>query len=308
MWVGLLVGAVLAQGFAPPATQAPDTVVRVVYGKVDIRAGAGVANRIVVEQRDQVVYVADTVPVLPGPGCVSVATTKVSCQLVGVYSLVFALGDGDDTAQLQLLMPAAGTGGLGNDGLWGGGANDVLHGGAGNDSIYGNGGADTLYGDGAAPEPGCVDDKAKCADTLYGQSGDDYLNGGEKSDILYGGTGVDTLDEPTSGASRLDGGTGDDTIVGAGAGMRDMVIYDRPADVWVNLSNTPYTDGKAVLPAHTAGERALGEQDTITGVQDIATGAGDDVLIGFGGSVFSSGAGADLCDANGDDGVPPAPC
>ena len=309
MWVGFLVGAVVAQGLTPVA-QAPETVVLVVSGRLDISAGTGATNRVVVEQQDQTLYVADVVPILPGPGCQSVAATKVSCRTTGVYSVSFALGDGDDTAHLDLLLPANGSGGHGNDGLWGSGADDVLYGGAGNDSIYGNGGADTLYGDSAGVEPSCLGDKAKCSDTLYGQSGDDYLNGGERSDNLYGSTGADILDEPTSGANWLDGGTGDDTIVGAGAGMRDMVMYDtRLTDVGVNLSSTPYHGDNAVLPAHTAGELALAEHDTITGVHDIWTGSGDDVLIGAGGNpLMNSGTGADLCDPDGDDLVPPAPC
>jgi Ca2+-binding RTX toxin-like protein len=309
MWVGLLVGAVLAQGIAPVAVPAPETVVRVVQGKLDIRAGAGVANRIAVADKGQALSVSDVVPVLPGPGCTSVAATTVFCPLGGVYGVIFALGDGDDTVDLDVQLPANGTGGTGNDGMWGGGADDVLHGGVGNDSLYGNGGADTLYGDGVGAEPGCASDKVKCSDTLYGQSGADYLDGGEKGDTLYGGTSDDVLHEPSSGANRLDGGTGDDTIVGAGNGMRDMVMYDsRLTDVGVNLSATPYV-GTTPIPAGTAGEVALAEHDTIVGVQDMSTGSGDDVLIGPGGNpIMNSGTGADLCDSDGNDLSPPVPC
>lgn len=309
MWVGLLVGAVLAQGVAPTAVQAPETVVRVAQGKLDIRAGGGAANRIVVADAGQALYVADVVPVLPGPGCVSASATKVYCPAVGIHSVTFALGDGDDSVHLDLQLPAYGTGDAGNDGMWGGGADDVLSGGVGNDSLYGNGGADTLYGDSAVALPACASDKVKCGDTLYGQSGEDYLAGGEEGDNLYGGTGDDVLDEPFSGANRLDGGTGDDTIAGAGNGMRDMVMYDsRITDVVVNLSATPYV-GETPIPAGTAGEVALAEQDTITGVQDMWTGSGDDVLIGPGGNpIMNEGTGADLCDPDGNDLVPPAPC
>jgi Ca2+-binding RTX toxin-like protein len=309
MWTGLLVTAVLAQGLAPVAAQAPETVVGVVSGRLDVRAGPGVANRVVVEQHSQAFLVADVVPVLPGPGCEAVAATKVSCRVTGVQSVVIVLGDGDDTANAMVSSPVSGSGGLGNDGLWGGGADDVLYGGAGNDSLYGNGGADTLYGDGAAPEPGCAGDKAKCSDTLYGQSGSDLLRGGERGDTLHGGTGADVLDEPVSGANHLDGGPDDDTIIGAGAGMRDMVMYDtRVTEVQVNLSGTPYA-GKVPQPPHTGGEPAAAEHDTITGVHDVWTGSGDDVLIGAGGyPLLNSGPGADLCDPDGDDAVPPVAC
>jgi Ca2+-binding RTX toxin-like protein len=310
MWVGLLVGTVLAQGLAPVAAQAPETVVRVAQGALDIRAGAGAANRIVVAARQgQALHVSDVVPVLPGPGCTQAGTTGAFCTLVGVYRVTVALGDGDDTVHLDLVLPSHGTGGTGNDGMWGSGADDVLHGGVGNDAIYGNGGADTLYGDAAGGLPACADDEVKCSDTLYGQSGEDYLAGGEKGDVLYGGTGDDVLHEPSSGANWLDGGTGDDTIDGAGNGMRDMVIYaDRLTDVGVNLSATPYA-GEPPVPAGTGGEVALAEHDTITGVQDMWTGSGDDVLIGPGGNpIMNEGTGADLCDPDGNDLVPPAPC
>lgn len=313
MWVGLLVGAVLVAGPAPAAVAAPDTVVRVAQGKLDIRAGAGAANRIFVAYEGQTggpaLSVADVVPVIPGPGCSSVTATKVSCPLGGFYAVTFALGDGDDMVDLDIQMPAVGSGETGNDGMWGGSADDVLSGGIGNDSIYGNGGEDTLYGDSVGAEPSCASDKVKCSDTLYGQSGEDYLDGGEEGDTLYGGTSDDILDEPTSGANRLDGGTGDDTIIGAGNGMRDMVMYDsRVSDVGVNLSTTPYP-GKTPIPAGTAGELALAEHDTITGVQDMSTGSGDDVLIGPGGyPLLNSGSGDDLCDSDGNDLLPPAPC
>jgi Ca2+-binding RTX toxin-like protein len=309
MWVGLLVGAVLAQGMAPAAVPAPDTVVGVALGKLDIRAGAGVANRIVVAPDRRGLHVSDVVPVRPGPGCTSVSATEVQCPVGGVYLVTFALGDGDDTVHLDVQLPSHGTGGMGNDGLWGGGADDVLYGGVGNDWLYGNGGADTLYGDSAGAEPSCATGNVKCSDTLYGQSGEDHLDGGEEGDTLYGGTGDDVLDEPFSGANRLDGGTGNDTIVGAGNGMRDMVMYDsRVNDVGVNLSATPYA-GKPPIPAGTGGEVALAEHDTITGVQDMWTGSGDDVLIGPGGNpLTNSGTGADLCDPDGNDLAPPAPC
>jgi Ca2+-binding RTX toxin-like protein len=309
MAVVLLVGIVVAQGMAPVAVQTPDTVVRVAQGRLDIRAGTGVANRIVVAQEGQVLSVADVVPVVAGPGCLPVAATEVFCARGGIHSVAFALGDGDDSVHLHIQLPSHGTGDTGNDGLWGGGADDVLYGGVGNDSLYGNGGADTLYGDGAGAEPACTSDKVTCADTLYGQSGEDYLAGGEEGDTLYGGSGDDILDEPFSGANRLDGGSGDDTIAGAGNGMRDMVMYDsRGTDVGVNLSATPYL-GKTPIPAGTAGEVALAEHDTVTGVQDMSTGSGDDVLIGPGGNpIMNEGTGADLCDPDGNDLAPPAPC
>jgi hypothetical protein len=54
------------------------------------------------------------------------------------------------------------------------------------------------------------------------------------------------------------------------------------------------------------------EHDTVTGVQWVATGSGDDTLIGPGGVdviIQDSGAGGiDLCDPDGNDGVKLEPC
>lgn len=72
---------------------------------------------------------------------------------------------------------------------------------------------------------------------------------------------------------------------------------------------TSYTSGKTTVAAHTGGELALNEHDTITGVHDMSTGDGDDVLIGAGGNPgMHPGVGVNLCDPNGDDAVPPASC
>ena len=97
MWMGFLVGAAVVWGPVPgphtTAAPASETVVRVGLGRIDIRAAAGAANRVTVEQHDQRLYVSDVVPVVPGTGCVSVTVTTVSCAAIGVYSLSFALGD-----------------------------------------------------------------------------------------------------------------------------------------------------------------------------------------------------------------------
>jgi RTX calcium-binding nonapeptide repeat (4 copies) len=263
--VGLLAGVVMAQGLAAtgPVT-APETSVHVVAGRLAILAGAGAVNRIAVTVAGQTYLVTDVVPVVAGSGCQPVTQTEVSCPVSSVASMLFELGDGDDT-------------------VWGSTADDTIYGGDGADKIHGGDGADTLYGGGGS-------------DRLYGEDGDDYLDGGEWGD-------------------SMDGGPDDDTIVGSGQGMRDMVSYaDRTSPVGVNMSGTDY-DGESVdLPAGSGGELDddgnLVEHDTITGVQDASTGSGNDILIGPDDfvPVQNSGTGTDLCDPNGDDGVKLADC
>lgn len=305
---GLLAGVVMAQGLTgigPAVTGG--TSVQLGNGQLVISASPGAVNHIVVTAVSQTLRVADAVPVQPGPGCTGVTPTEVSCQIVGVRSVLFHLGDGDDTAEFDVFLPALGSGDAGNDQIWGtagddsisgGVGTDSLHGGAGVDTLYGGSGMDTLfggtgddtlYGDDVVPEPACVSLVVPCSDQLVGEDGDDYLDGGD-------------------GGDSLKGGAGNDVIVGSGLGMRDMAIYDDRTDaVGVNLSTVAFDDGSVSVPAGSAGTLVGGvlvETDTLTGVHDVRTGSGNDILIGPGdGPILSSGEGADLCDVDASDGI-----
>ncbi|MFC7494054.1 MULTISPECIES: Calx-beta domain-containing protein [unclassified Nocardioides] len=124
---------------------------------------------------------------------------------------------GDDT-----VISGSGTdtlnGGPGNDSLDGGAGadrlegeadNDVLRGGLGNDDIEGGAGDDTTdYGDHTTP----------VTIQLPGPSG----SAGESDTALAvenvrGGSAEDTINLPATGSLVVDGGTGNDTVVGAGS-------------------------------------------------------------------------------------------
>jgi Ca2+-binding RTX toxin-like protein len=124
-----------------------------------------------------------------------------------------------------------------------------------------------------------------------GGPGDDEINGGAGSDSLRGGGGTDTLnggaardtlsDEDTSGAANKD------TLVGGDG--NDFVSYaTRTAGVTVNL-------GTGV-----GGEP--GENDALSGFENVSGGAGNDTLLGDAGpNGLATGPGDD--EANGFDGV-----
>jgi Ca2+-binding RTX toxin-like protein len=114
-------------------------------------------------------------------------------------------------------------------------------------------------------------------DRLAGGGGNDHLAGGAGADRLAGGTGQDFLDGGAGadellgedGNDVLDGGTGSDVMSG-GAGVDRVSYVTRTAPVDVRLDGAA-NDGEA-----GENDRAGVGQD----VEDVAGGAGNDVLIG----------------------------
>jgi len=119
-------------------------------------------------------------------------------------------------------------GGIGNDYLTGSSGNDSLIGGIGIDSLFGEDGNDTLYANYAE---GVVEDsldlKEKNREVLDGGAGDDYLLGSLRKDFLIGGAGNDYL-LGGLGQDSLIGGAGDDTLIG-GRGADSFVFENQVA-------------------------------------------------------------------------------
>lgn len=158
----------------------------------------------------------------------------------------------------------------------GGGGGDTHNGDdAQNDSIWGAGGADTIRGGPAAGTGG----------------GDDFLDGGSGNDRIFGGAGDDTL-IGAAGNDSLDGGTGTDT-----------------ADYSRNLTNL--TTGGNLDPTFSANNSAVNVNlltgtasglgnDTLTGIENVIGGGGNDTLIGDGAAnVLAGGGGSDSLSGNG---------
>jgi hypothetical protein len=128
-----------------------------------------------------------------------------------------------------------------------------INGGPGKDAITGSdGGADTI--DGAAEE-----------DTIAGRGGDDALVDGIADNApnhLFGGPGDDALRGGT-GPDQLDGGDGFDTATYADRGA------DAASGVSVALSGGAAT-----------GAGAPGENDTLTGIENLQGTARNDTLVG----------------------------
>jgi Ca2+-binding RTX toxin-like protein len=158
----------------------------------------------------------------------------------------------------------------GNDVIMGTGGNDTLWGGSGVDRMFGGADNDVLYGeDGQDWLEG-----GSGADNLSGGDGDDRLKGGDGDDILDGGYGFD----------HIDGGSGTDTV--------DYTFYSGP--VVVNLT---------ALTADFPGANPLGLVETVTAVENVRTGIGNDVITGSDvANRLEGGSGADnLSGRDGDD-------
>ena len=172
-------------------------------------------------------------------------------------------------------------GGAGNDHMWGGSGDDVLDGGAGADRFYGGPGADRITyrgsdaavtvdledgtGEGGHAEGDVIVDVENIEgsdydDTLTGHDGANRLEGGDGNDSLLGQGDHDVL-QGGAGADRLDGGEGTDTVV----------YRNSNEAVTVNLSDATATGG------HAAG-------DVIVAIENVEGSNYDDVLRGSNGA------------------------
>jgi Ca2+-binding RTX toxin-like protein len=186
------------------------------------------------------------------------------------------------------------TGGAGNDTLRGNAGDDVLDGRGGNDVLEGGSGEDTadyrtrtvaldLSNDGVANDgaAGESDNIAGDVEKLIAGSGNDDVLGARNADVLAGGDGNDTL-RGNDGDDLLDGGLGADVVDG-GAGTDTVDYSARSSALDVDLAAGRGTDG-----------------DTLTGVDGVNGGSGDDRLRGNDSNGrFDGGPGNDWIDGRG---------
>jgi Ca2+-binding RTX toxin-like protein len=105
-------------------------------------------------------------------------------------------------------------GGPGNDFILAGDGDDVVFGGSGNDVLYGGSGNDEIHGE-------------EGANSIFGEDGDDLLISERGGSVMEGGDGNDTL----IGAGTLRGGAGNDRIFISGGtvflGDGDTLVFRR---------------------------------------------------------------------------------
>ena len=174
-------------------------------------------------------------------------------------------------------------GGDGNDTMRGGPENDDMDGGRGDDLIIGNDGDDNIWGrDGNDVLRGYRDndtiDGGNGQDRVMGDEGDDIITGGLNNDILDGGPGNDTIDGE-HGNDELIGGQGIDTLNG---GLHDDHLWD--AEGIGNRLNGGSGDD-VIIGADWGSEDPDFEDDVPFG-DIIFGGAGNDTIDSLGGADY----------------------
>lgn len=193
-------------------------------------------------------------------------------------------GNGNDLITGNAVANAL-TGGNGNDTLNGAQGNDILNGGLGNDVLNGGLGIDTAVYTGnaaiavnlniaTAQATGQGMDRLISIENVTTGGGNDRLTGNAAANTFVSGAGNDTL-LGGAGADTLNGGLGNDLIDG-GLGI-DTVIYAGTGAIRVNLGLTT---------AQATGQGL----DIIRNVENVVTGAGNDLITGNAGANNLQGA------------------
>lgn len=186
----------------------------------------------------------------------------------GIYGL-----DGDDTL----------SGGGGNDTLWGGLGDDDIEGDAGHDTLHGEDGDDAIDG-------------GSGNDTIYGGEGDDTLNGGYHDDVIYAGEGFDEI-SGGSGNDVIYLDDGDDVV---DAGSWNDIIHvggngDHDIDGGQHFDTVVFGNGATTVDLNNGFAIRADGFDSITGVEGVQTGSGNDVITGSNSAnVIKAGSGVDV--------------
>jgi hypothetical protein len=281
----LIVGALVCAGaLAAGPRGASAATLEVRYGEMRFSAQPGEANSVTVHIPDapprsdptgaRIIITDAGAPLTPGDGsCFLIDAHTAACTgdpseelYHDLATLSLRLGDMDDAVLI--------TQGRGEPALWGGlsvkgdQGNDRLISAAFDSWLYGGPGNDVL--DSSSQRP--PDDPSVYTSRLWGEQGDDRLIGSSGDDVLG----------PDSGADYADGGAGDDYFwansdrshgafgadVHLGGDGEDTIDYaSRSRPLFVDLADDQ-PDG------------ASGEDDRLTGIDNVTGGRGDDVLAG----------------------------
>jgi Ca2+-binding RTX toxin-like protein len=286
----------VALGFSAGEGLAATVYVRDNARAVRFQAAPGETNAVVYTVEGPTsVRVADSgAPLVAGAGCVA-AGTDVLCEVLDAtqFGGRVWLEDGDDSADLSVLVSTIAMGGPGDDVMIGpqqGGGN--IQGGPGNDRITGGAGDDLLLG-------------GEGDDDLLGAQGGDWCDGGPGSDTIRGGRHVDMV-IGAGGDDQVFGNSGLDYTIATGRNLRltSTALIGVGNDTLGGIEHATLNGGTGdnVIDARGWGGRteiwASGGDDEITGglgPDRIEAGLGNDLIAGRSGlDTLRGGPGADV--------------
>lgn len=241
-----------------------------------------------------VVFSGSTSKLMVGDNTTATANDAVAQAALGALDLVAAGSSNRDANNL----------------IYGMGDGDYISVGSGNNVIFGgSGGVDTADGSDTIVIDGLGTTSG--SNLIYGNAGNDTFlftdpTDSGKNTSVYGGVGADDFVIGASqGTLLLVGGSGVDTINGAGAGG-SMTMYGGNAGVDTTDSGDLITSGQgnAVVYGNAGADTLYFDDFPGTGVQTFYAGLGDDTIAGDVGGAGSTGtltlhgnAGADRLDA-----------
>ena len=222
----------------------------------------------------------DTLVAGPGGGMLDASGATDAVTLRGGGGPDVLVGGSGDDALFGLDGDDSLVGGGGDDRLYGAAGNDTLDGGDGRDSLRAGTGADSLSG-GDGNDLLLPGDSTDEADTVLGGDGGDVLhyresaadltlvrgenNVGDDVEVALGGSGNDAI----RGFLRINGGGGDDTLVGHADDPSALLGGD--GDDELRLLAAGFLDGGEGLDTLAAGDG----DDTLAADRDDTLDAGD---------------------------------
>lgn len=207
---------------------------------LNVTAGAGRINNVVLAERDGRLIVADYGNrVEPGTGCRTIDPQTVSCEKTGVRSASVVLGDKNDgaAAMASMTLPVSYNGGAGRDYLEGGPGDDTLDAGPGAQGNLDGRDADVLSGGGGRDKATYAGRSAAVTIRASGSVNQSDGEIGERDVIdedvehLVGGNGADTLSTDGYMAHTLEGGPGADKLFGSYTDNDVILAQDPPGSV-----------------------------------------------------------------------------
>ncbi len=203
-------------------------------------------------------------------------------------------GSGNDTldASASATEPKSLYGGPGDDTLTGGAKGDRLQGGNGSDTVNGGPGADRLI----------ADEFSDSTQPAGNQAGNDSYNGGPGDDVFGA---VSTVDTTSPGQTSEEGGGLGADVYNGGPGEDSITVARTAYSPRVPDATDPSSMATTYVPVSVtlddpAADGYPGSALTISGIEDVTTGAGADTISGNAASnVLDGGSGNDTIDGRG---------